>query len=62
MRLACLPAARRLIASLAFAAAAAGLLATAPSARAADARINAVPRALALAPASAPRRPAPAAR
>ena len=33
--------------------AAAGLLATAPSARAADARINAVPRALALAPASA---------
>ena len=54
MRLACLPAAKRLIASLAFAATAAGLLATAPSARAADARINAVPRALALAPASAP--------
>ena len=54
MRLARLLAARRLIASLAFAATAAGLLATAHPARAADARINAVPRALALAPASAP--------
>jgi len=49
MRLACLPAARRLLASLAFAA---GLLAAADAARADQ--VNAVPRALALAPASAP--------
>ena len=54
MRLACPPAARRLLASLALAATAAVLLAAANLARAADKQINAVPRALALAPASAP--------
>ncbi len=52
MTLACLSAARRLAASLAFAATALGLLSAIP-ARAAD-PINAVPRALAMAPASAP--------
>ena len=51
MTLASLSAARRLAATLAFAA---GLLAAANPARAADPVINAVPRALALAPASAP--------
>ena len=51
MTLASLPAARRLVATLAFAA---GLFAAASPARAADPVINAVPRALALAPASAP--------
>ena len=51
MTLACLSAARRVAALLA---AAAGLLAAASPARAADPVINAVPRALALAPASAP--------
>jgi len=51
MTLASLSAARRLVATLAFAA---GLLAAASPARAADPVINAVPRALALAPASAP--------
>ena len=54
MRLACLPAAKRLLASLACAAIAAVLLAAANLAHAADKQINAVPRALALAPASAP--------
>ena len=53
MRLACLPAAKRLFVSLATAATTAALLAIAPAARAADKQINAVPRALALAPASA---------
>ncbi|MCK9688872.1 glycine betaine ABC transporter substrate-binding protein [Scleromatobacter humisilvae] len=53
MRLACLPAAKRLLASLAAAATTAALFAIAPIARAADKQINAVPRALALAPASA---------
>jgi osmoprotectant transport system permease protein len=52
MRLACLPAARRAVASLAFAATAAVLFAAALPARAAD-PINAVPRPLAMAPASA---------
>ena len=51
MRLACLPAAKRLFVSLATAATTAALLAIAPAARAADKQINAVPRALALAPA-----------
>ena len=51
MTLARLPATRRFVAALAFAATAAGLLASAP-ARAAD-QINAVPRPLAMAPASA---------
>jgi len=53
MRLACLPAAKGLFASLALAASTALLLATANPVRAAD-PINAVPRALAMAPASAP--------
>ncbi len=53
MRLACLPAAKGLFASLALAASTLVLLAIASPARASD-RINAVPRALALAPASAP--------
>jgi len=53
MRLACLPAAKGLLASLALAASTAFLLALASPARAAD-QVNAVPRALALAPASAP--------
>ncbi len=52
MSLACLSVTRRLVASLAIVASAAGLLAAANAARAAD-QINAVPRALALAPASA---------
>ena len=52
MTLACLSAARRVAASLAFAATTLGLLSAIP-ARAAD-PINAVPRALAMAPASAP--------
>ena len=52
MSLACLPAVRRIAASLAFAATASGLLAAAIPARAAD-PINAVPRPLAMAPASA---------
>jgi osmoprotectant transport system permease protein len=56
MRLACLPAAARIASALAFAAMAAALFAAsfaASPARAAD-PVNAVPRALALAPASAP--------
>ena len=54
MRLACLSAAKRLLGSLACGATAAMLFAAANGAHAADKQINAVPRALALAPASAP--------
>ena len=53
MKLACLSAAKRLLASLAFAATATVLLGPANLARAADKQINAVSRAIALAPASA---------